>query len=560
MAIWKTYRIADIINDIADEKFVLPVIQRPFVWSESKMELLFDTLLRGNSFGGIIVIEEEKDTIPLFNFRAFTNDGNSSISRQTDKLTQLQNFVIDGQQRLQTFYIGLKGTMNGKVLYFDLYSDPKIEFEFKFENDITKLPKRSKENHDRIITEHFWYSAKGLLEQLRKSGSFRQTVKEIIKLNNITNDQEKDCIEENVIAFDDNILNSETLGVSKVSVNKNLPELDNRQRIVELFRRLNDAGTKLSSFDLVASVLKGHAWEMEKFLQETLESGKEIGLSQENLIKLLFILQDNPSKEMAAIENEDAVFAIKNQAKIKSTLKLTVDFLNFARLINYYKDGNRSFIPLFFIAYHIYHNDEQSKNLEKYDTSDVNFSKMKSWLFHSLTNGVFKSKGSGWSPHKSGITKLLEEIKKYKRLDFPVNNLFQVYKNHPLKFTTSYTASNLEQLDPSFLYYCMYDKQKTIRSNDVDHIMPKSILKKLKYDELKINSVKNYQLIDSNTNRGDKKGKPFSEWINSVTSVVDKESFIKLHLIPPSKELWAEARFKEFSEERAKLILLKLKD
>ena len=60
MAIWKSYRISDAIAEVEDEKFVLPVIQRRLVWDEEKMELLFDTLLKGDSFGGIMVIEEEK--------------------------------------------------------------------------------------------------------------------------------------------------------------------------------------------------------------------------------------------------------------------------------------------------------------------------------------------------------------------------------------------------------------------------------------------------------------------------------------------------------------------
>ena len=51
----------DAVNEIDDEKFVLPVIQRSLVWTEEKMELLFDTLLKGDSFGGIMAIEEEKD-------------------------------------------------------------------------------------------------------------------------------------------------------------------------------------------------------------------------------------------------------------------------------------------------------------------------------------------------------------------------------------------------------------------------------------------------------------------------------------------------------------------
>lgn len=54
MAIWKAYRVSDAITEVEDEKFVLPVIQRRLVWDEEKMELLFDTLLKGDSFGGIM--------------------------------------------------------------------------------------------------------------------------------------------------------------------------------------------------------------------------------------------------------------------------------------------------------------------------------------------------------------------------------------------------------------------------------------------------------------------------------------------------------------------------
>lgn len=82
------------------------------------MELLFDSLLKGNSFGGIIVIEEDKDTKPLFASRIFSRDGNQLPSQNIEQLSKTQYFVIDGQQRLQSFYIGLKGTFHGKTSIF----------------------------------------------------------------------------------------------------------------------------------------------------------------------------------------------------------------------------------------------------------------------------------------------------------------------------------------------------------------------------------------------------------------------------------------------------------
>lgn len=562
MAIWKTYRVADAVTEIDQENFVLPVIQRALVWTEDKMELLFDTLLKGDSFGGVMVIEEEKDTKPLFNYRPFTKDGKFILSRQIDNLKQQQFFVIDGQQRLQTFYIGLKGSVNGKILYFDLFSDFNLEYEFKFEKDENKLPKISKENIDRKIPEHFWYPVKTLLEKLKNTGKYRQVVREIIDKHQITDDTKKDHIEENILSFYENVLNSETLGISKVVINKSLPEIENRQRIVELFRRLNDGGTRLSSFDLVASILKGFSWEMEGFLKEMLERYQDIGLTQDNLIKLIFLLQDNHNKEMASIEATDAEFAIKNMDRIKATIKALKIFLECSKTYEYYKEGNRSFIPLFFISYHLFHKNIDNNALENYfsnyETGNVDYPLMKQWLYHSLINGVFRSRGAGWIPYKTGINKILEEIKNHRNETFQKSKLFQVYKDHPITFTTTYTSDNLDQLDSSFVYYLMYDRARMTRTNDVDHIMPKNILETKGCDGIKINSIKNFQLLDYRTNRGTKNGSAFADWVNNPSYVKDKASYVAIHLIPTDETLWTEDNFERFAEERAKLILRKL--
>ncbi len=560
MATWKTFRVADVVTEIDEEVFVLPVIQRSLVWEEEKMELLFDTLLKGDSFGGIMVIEEEKDTKPLFNYRPFTKDGNFIPSREVEKLKRQQFFVIDGQQRLQTFYIGLKGSINGKVLYFDLFSDYNFEYEFKFEKDENKLPKISKENNDRKIQEHFWYPVKELFKRLKDTNDEDQVAEEIIQKNNIIDVNKKNQITRNIKAFYKNVITAETLGISKVVINKSLPEIENRQRIVELFRRLNDGGTQLSSFDLVASILKGFSWEMEGFINEMLEKYQDIGLTQDNLIKLIFLLQDNHAKEMASIEASDAEFAIQNRDRIKATIKALKDFLEFSKTYDYYKDGNRSFIPLFFISYHLFHKEIDNNTLlnyfNNYETGNTDYPLMKNWLYHSLINGVFRSKGVGWIPYKTGVRKLLEVIKNYKNKDFPTDELFKVYIEHPITFTTKYSSDNLDQLDSSFVFYLMYDRARTIRANDIDHVMPKNILEEKGFDWNLINSIKNFQLLDYGTNRGEKNGKSFKEWIN--TYVKDKSNYIKIHLIPSDETLWEEDKFKEFIEERAKLIISKI--
>lgn len=560
MAIWKAYKITDVLTEIDEERFVLPVIQRRLVWDEEKMELLFDTLLRGDSFGGVMVIEEEKGSKPLFNYRPFTKDGNSISSREVDKLAQVQSFVIDGQQRLQSFYIGLRGSINGKILYFDLFSDFNSEYEFKFESESSKLPKKPSDLQNRVIPEHCWYQAGTLLKRLKDTNDEDQVADEIIKTLTVEDSDKQKHIIKNIKAFYKNTITADCLGISKVIVNKSLDELSNKQRIVELFRRLNDGGTKLSSFDLVASILKGFAWEMEGFLEDTLKSYDDIGLTQDNLLKMIFLFQDNHKKEMASLESGDAEFAIKNRDRILSTLKALKDFLTHSKLHNYYKGGSRSFIPLFFISYHLFHKELSNRQIERYfdnfETGNEDYIKMKKWIYHSLLNGVFKSKGVGWIPYKTGVRKLLEKIQIYKDLEFPTEVLFDVYATHPVIFTTKYSLKNLHQLDSSFVYYLIYDRETAIRVNDVDHIFPRSILEELGFDYEKINNIGNFQLLDSGTNRGLKNGKAFSIWINN--HVLDKSTYLNHHLIPNDEETWKEKDFLKFLDKRLKLILDKI--
>lgn len=562
MATWKTYRVSDAVKEISEGKFVLPVIQRRLVWDEEKMELLFDTLLKGDSFGGIMVIEEEKDSEPLFSFRPFTSDGGSIKSSEVTALDKSQYFVIDGQQRLQSFYIGLTGNMNGKNLYFDLFSNYEIEFEFKFSNEEASLPKKAKDLVNRKIATHCWYSVKKLLSELKQTNNDRSVAKKIIKDLKIEDEIEQDLIDENVAAFYRNIISGETLGLSLVTVDKTQPDNINRQKIVELFRRLNDGGTRLSGFDLVASILKGFDWKMESFIEDTLKDFRDIGLNQDNFIKLLFLLQDNPNREMADITAADSSFAVENKDRIKSCLILVRKFLQYSDLYIFFNEGGKSFIPLYFIIYHMFHKDLSNQEIEKYfdnyDTGNSEFSLIKKWIYLSFINGIFRSKGAGWIPYKTGIRKLLEVISVNKNKTFPYNDIIKMYKNYGLVFTDVIDEKNMLTLDQAFVFYLLYDKSQTVRSQDIDHIHPKSRLESKGYDWNQTYNLCNYQLIDSGTNRWEKSDMQLKSWINE--KVADKNSYIKRHLIPENESLWIEDNYTNFIAERSKLIIKKIHD
>jgi hypothetical protein len=281
------------------------------------MELLFDTLLKGDSFGGIMVLKEDKNNKPLFAFRYFTKDGSNVGSMSVNSLEQDIYLIIDGQQRLQSFYIGLAGTFEGKQLYFNLLSDYKnLDFDFRFASKQDELKDKTKDDDGNEFRNE-WVSVISLFNRLKDTYEADQVADETIMTKKIVDENEKTKVRKNILAFFNNIFSTPSIGISSVNVNKSFDDTFNRQRIVEEFRRLNDGGTRLSGYDLVASILKGYNWEMEKFLDDILLKYSDINITQDFIIKLIFLLQDDYKKEMANIEAQDADFAIKNKDRIR---------------------------------------------------------------------------------------------------------------------------------------------------------------------------------------------------------------------------------------------------
>lgn len=531
MANWSSLSVKDAVRKIRDGEMVLPVIQRRLVWSEEKMEALFDSLLKGNSFGSIICIEEDKDTKPLFAFREFTRDGHNVASIEVEELTKTQWFIIDGQQRLQSFYIGLAGKYHDKIMYFDLYSDySEGEYDFKFTNNIEDLPDVNKERAESVIQECLWYPATDLFQRLSQTIKARQVAKEIIKKFSIEDGDKIECIEATVQDFFDAIFADESIGISKVSINKSKDPVENRQRIVELFRRLNDGGTKLSSYDLVASMFKGFDYKMEQFLDTVVAENEDIGIDQDALIKLLLILNDKPSKEISDLTAEDAEFATSNFERIEETLKALKAFLESTDL---------------------------SQVFEHFDTNDINFHNMDVWLRLSILNKVF-SRGCGWIPYRTGIRKIHKVVESKRGMDFPTNEIFAIYCSHPLHFYRSVSNETINNFDQEYLFYLLYNGQNSVRNEDIDHVHPRSLLKQAGFNDFEINQVGNYQLLDAGTNRGVKNGKELGEWIKNDIATANRQGYLIRHMIPNEPELWKTRSYKEFLNKRTALLVRKI--
>jgi len=149
-------------------------------------------------------------------------------------------------------------------------------------------------------------------------------------------------------------------------------------------------------------------------------------------------------------------------------------------------------------------------------------------------------------------------MQKSKGKPFPKEELFKTYTYHPLHFNDKVIESNLSEFDQEYVFYMIYNGQPTIRSEDIDHIHPRSLLMVAGFDEGLINNIVNYQLLDSGTNRGEKNGKKLAEWIDGSIEAANKQGYLNRHFIPQDQTLWETEQFESFLEARAKMLAAKI--
>lgn len=574
MAKWEKLTIKDALNVIMHGRLVLPIIQRELVWPTDKIISLFETVLRSESFGGIMTVFEpaHKTIPPLFEYRKFICDFQEGMlieSKPVIKLDEDTSYVIDGQQRLSAFLIGIKGSYNNEILYFDLLSEYDYgSYILRFHKDEAKLPKTIDNFGGTKKRQTAWYPVSKLYVKFEESGYDHKYLCDEIcdEIFELISDSGKKQVEENLYKFQLAFFNNEIVGICGVPVNRKIDTAKNRLNIVKLFQKLNQGGTILNGLELMRSYLKAYNAENEKFLNEVKYTYEDIGFDQDEIIKFIFLLEDDHSKEISDIDQKDSDFIQNKSERIKKSLEATRVFLYEAGLYEYYKASRPSIIPLCMIAYHIFHKDISDEKVEGYfsnaETRNPDFIPIRKWLVMSLLNKTFK-RGNGWDPNKTGRRKIFEVLRDHKDKSFPIDQIYDRYEEHPIDFTRAIKQDweSLNWYERNFVIYLIYRKPVSFRQNDIDHIHPKSILRQKGYEWDRINLLGNFQYLFYSDNRS-KQDTELEDWFSDVFKCdkVKLNEFLKLHSIPDDSELWNTDRYEEFLEARRKIIYQKLID
>jgi hypothetical protein len=119
MAFQTPITIRKALDHIRRNEFVLPAIQREFVWDTDQICGLFDSLMRGYPIGSFLFWKVDREHCREYAFYGFLSDYHKRDNRHNPpvdlKGDEGVTAILDGQQRLTSLHIGLRGSYASKL-------------------------------------------------------------------------------------------------------------------------------------------------------------------------------------------------------------------------------------------------------------------------------------------------------------------------------------------------------------------------------------------------------------------------------------------------------------
>ncbi len=551
--------IHEIVEKIND-KYFLPDIQRDFVWKPVQVYTLFDSLLRDYPISTFLFWKLdgtylEKENIKKLKFVCRSdakNEPDTSINPEKEYF-----LVLDGQQRLTTFYLVLKGNYiirNKKYdLYFNILSgeteDDGILYEFNFFN--TEKGEVFIDKGDDDKPEKAWFRVKNIY-----------AIQEIEDVSDIVGEM----FEEKYVSLS----KKQKKAVSKLlrilkyeKIIYYYPEIEkDYDKVLDIFVRTNAGGTKLSYSDLLFSTIKSK-WvdAREKFdeLITTLNDDDKYDFSNDFVLKtILFINAKDVNSLRYKTMNfgHDIIEKIKQEnywKKLSVSICLAREILRDKFHLTHKKliSSNNALIP---IIYWLYTKEKKAIGSERNCVTEDDIILMRTWFIKALLSGVFGGQSdtilykcksaiddaSSNFPSEQIEDRIKKETKKIMKVT--IDDINKIAYN-----------SNNSHLILSLAYKSAINFQPCLKSNipEQDHIFSQDELKQAQKSDDEINTIFNIRYIGKAPNQS-KSNKPFNKWIETQTEI-DKAT----HLIP--KGAWDVNNYSEFIEQRKNLILDALK-
>ena len=510
--------IKQLLDKVASQEYILPAIQREFVWWPEQICRLFDSLMQGYPFGTFLfwrIAPEKRQEYQFYDFvRHYHERDNYHCALLKNLPSRELVAVLDGQQRMTALNIGLRGSYAWKLpgkwwssndafpirhLHLDLLgeSDSETGSEYSFEF-LTESGAKE------VGGGHLW-----------------------LRCGRVLTDSEDDLID----SLDDLDITSDQLKQAKRVLRHLYRTIHHKElisyyeeteqdleRVLNIFIRMNSGDTPLSYSDLLLSIAVAQ-WstldarqEIHQLVDQMNKEGDQFSFSKDLVLKAGLMLSDIGSVGFKVENFNKANMALleENWPLIREALLLTVRLLSSFGFNSQNLRADSVILP---IAYYLFVRQPGEGYLTRVEYSQDR-ENIRKWLIRSLlkTSGIW---GSGLD---TLLTALREQIRAHAQTDFPLIQLESVMSARGK--TLTFTDEELDELvELSYgdkrtfaLLSLMFPGFDFSRHFHVDHIYPqgrfsKAQLRKAQVDEDiwpdlgdKVDRLPNLQLLEGSIN------------------------------------------------------------
>ena len=567
------YNLTTLIQQIDLGVIGLPDIQRPFVWKDTKVRDLFDSMYKGYPVG-------------YFLFWANANvEGTKGIGT-TAKQKHPTLLIVDGQQRLTSLYAVVKG----QEVIRSNYEKANIVIAFNPIEEKFEIPDASIRRNPRYFQNisDLWKEDADIFEI---TDDFVERLRQNVDLT-------KDEIKKIRKSFN-NLTNLQGYPFSALELSAEIDE----EQVADVFVRINSQGKKLNQADFILTLMSVFWEDGRKDLEEF------CGLcrvpTKDSASPFNYLIDPNPDQILRVSvglafrrarlqyvysilrgkDLETGEFSVDRRDRqfrnLKESQEKVLNLVNWHEFIKSIKQAGFarsdyiSSANNFLYAYIFFLIGREDLGMDLYELKKL----IAKWFFMSSITGRYT--GSPETAMEGDLARLrgVETPKKFKKVleDIIEGQLTSDFWHItlPLDLATSSSTS------PSL--YAYYAAQYVLSSNGLfsklkvsdllqeglrskksalerHHLFPKAWLQRNGIDDqTQRNQIANYALVEwsDNIEISDKHPKEYLPFYLDRLPSQEKEKMYYWHALP---EGWENMSYEEFLAERRKLIALVIRD
>lgn len=567
--------IAQAIERIHRNEYLLPAFQRDFVWSAEQIEKLSDSLMKGYPISSMLFWKVKGGTKTDFRFYKFLSAfiQYHRICNDPIPTDNINDFyaVLDGQQRLTSLYIGLCGSYAYKDyrkrwdyseynfptrhLYFNIsrkYTQEESDREFIF----SFVDKNISKENDLFIdkSNEKWFRV-GKILALHQD--YNYGIDEFAEDNNIDKESKR------LLRLLDNVIHT------KLNINFYEEDEQKPDKAVNIFIRINSGGTALSFSDILMSIAIANCKQMDakteiKNLVEHVRS-KGFNISHDFILKSFLYLYHKDVRSLITSFNLGFIELVENNwTRIRDAVSNLFDLLRSFGLTDFTMTSYNAAMPILYYLYHKGIYQDFYKKIGNREDCEI----IKKWLFSILLRRAFGASADSVlaQSRRAYTTDITGSYIKETVTLFPATEI-----NSEIRKLSDVGDDFIEDLlysqkdsRYSFPILAMLYPDLDYRNNNFhqDHLHPASAYNDLeekdkeKYGWQVYNSILNLQMLDANENES-KNAKPLEKWVSEQTRNKDMRKFMEDHLIPDTD--LSLSNFSDFIEKRKAMLVQRIR-